>query len=137
VDLEHERRLIELLVEGVAAGAIESAHDVAEGGLAVALAECCSAGPVQVGARVELVDSLRPDALVFGESTGRVIAATSDAPRLLALAASHGIKACRVGTTGGDRLRIGPPGVRPWIDEPVEALHAIWQGAIPRRMREG
>ncbi|TMA27663.1 MAG: phosphoribosylformylglycinamidine synthase subunit PurL, partial [Deltaproteobacteria bacterium] len=86
VDLEHERRLADLLVEGVAAGVIASAHDVADGGLAVALAECCFTGPAQVGARVELLDALRPDALVFGESTGRVITATADAPRLLALA---------------------------------------------------
>jgi phosphoribosylformylglycinamidine synthase len=92
---------------------------------------------MRVGARVELVDSLRPDALVFGESTGRVIAATPDAARLLALAASHGVPARQIGTTGGDRLRIGPPGARPWIDESVDALHAIWQGAIPRRLREG
>jgi phosphoribosylformylglycinamidine synthase len=136
VDLDHERRLVELLGEGVATGALVHAHDVAEGGLAVALAECCFAGPVRIGARVALADSLRPDALVFGESTGRVIAATSDAPRLLALAASFAIPAREIGTTGGDRLTIGPPGERPWIDEPVDALHAIWQSAIPRRLRE-
>jgi phosphoribosylformylglycinamidine synthase len=137
VDLEHEQRLISLLEEGVAMGAIASAHDVADGGLAVALAECCFTGSARIGARVELADSLRPDALVFGESTGRVIAATSDAPRLLALAASHGVAARQIGAIGGDRLVIGPPGARPWIDEPVEGLHAIWQGAIPRRLREG
>jgi phosphoribosylformylglycinamidine synthase subunit PurL len=137
VDLEHEKRLADLLVEAIAAGAIASAHDVSDGGLAVALAECCFTGPTRVGARIELADSLRPDALVFGESTGRVIATTADAPRLLELAARHGIKACRVGTTGGDRLAIGPVGARPWIDEPVEALHALWSSAIPRRLREG
>jgi phosphoribosylformylglycinamidine synthase subunit PurL len=137
VDLDHERRLAALLVDGVAAGVIVHAHDVADGGLAVALAEGCFAGPVQVGVRVELADSLRPDALVFGESTGRVITATRAAPRLLELAASRGVPARQIGTTGGDRLSIGPPGARPWIDEPVAALHALWQSAIPRRLREG
>ena len=137
MDLDHELRLAELLVAGVAAGAIASAHDVADGGLAVALAECCFTGPVHVGARVELLDSLRHDALVFGESTGRVIATTEDAKALLALAERHGIKACRIGTTGADRLVIGPPGARPWIDEPVDVLHALWSSAIPRRLREG
>ena len=44
VDLAHERRLAELLRAAVAAGLIESAHDVADGGLAVALAECAIAG---------------------------------------------------------------------------------------------
>jgi phosphoribosylformylglycinamidine synthase subunit PurL len=136
VDLEHEKRLADLLVEGVAAGAIATAHDTADGGLAVALAECCFAGPAQVGARVELSDSLRPDALLFGESTGRVIAAAADAEPILALAARHGVSARRIGTTGGDRLQIASPGREPWIDEPVGALHAVWQGAIPRRLRE-
>src|SRR5688572_21001169 len=137
VDLEHERRLAELLVAGVAAGAIETAHDVADGGLAVALAECCFTGPARVGAQIELSDSLRPDALVFGESTGRVIAATADANALLALAARHEIPARRIGATGGDRLVIGPTGARSWIDESVDELHAIWSSAIPRRLREG
>jgi phosphoribosylformylglycinamidine synthase len=137
VDLEYERRLVDLLVEGIAAGAIATAHDVSDGGLAVALAECCFAGPERVGVRVELGDSLRPDALLFGESTGRVVATTSDAPRLLALAACHRVPAREIGTTGGDRLAIGSPGRTAWIDEPVDALHALWQSAIPRRLREG
>jgi phosphoribosylformylglycinamidine synthase subunit PurL len=137
VDLEHEKSLAELLVAGVAAGAIASAHDVADGGLAVALAECCFTGPARVGARVELLDSLRPDALVFGESTGRVVAATADAKQLFALAAQHGVPARQIGTTGGERLAIGPAGARPWIDESVDSLHAIWSSAIPRRLREG
>jgi hypothetical protein len=74
---------------------------------------------------------------LFGESTGRVIAAAADPEPILALAAKHGIAARRIGATGGDRLRIGSPGREPWIDEPVAALHAIWQSAIPRRLREG
>ena len=88
VDLEHEKRLRRAAGRGRRGGRDRArAHDVADGGLAVALAECCFAGPAQVGARVELADSLRPDALLFGESTGRVIAATRRrAEPLLALA---------------------------------------------------
>ncbi len=134
VDLEHERRLADLLVGAVAAGLVASAHDVSDGGLAVALAECCFGGARRVGARVELADRLRPDALLFGESTGRVIAATSDAPGLLRRAADGGVPARRIGTTGGDRLRISAPAAPPWIDEPLGALCEIWQRAIPRRL---
>ena len=70
----------ELLAQGVAAGAIESAHDVSDGGLAVALAECCFTGR-RAGrrARSSSRDAIRADALLFGESTGRVIVATADA----------------------------------------------------------
>jgi phosphoribosylformylglycinamidine synthase len=134
VDLAHEKRLTDLLVAAVAEGLVRAAHDVADGGLALALAECAFGGPARIGARIELADALRPDALLFGETTGRVIAVTGDAPGLLARASEHGVPAREIGATGGDRLCIGPPGAPSWIDEPLEALQAIWEQAIPRRL---
>jgi phosphoribosylformylglycinamidine synthase len=136
VDLAHERRLHELLAQGVAQGLIESAHDVSDGGLAVALAECCFTGPAQVGAAIELGDALRADALLFGESTGRVLVGTHEPERLLALAAGQGVPARRIGTTGGERLRIAPRTGEAWIDAPVSALRSGWERAIPRRLEE-
>jgi phosphoribosylformylglycinamidine synthase len=134
VDLQHERRLIDLLVAAVADGAIRSAHDIADGGLAVALAECTFTGDAIVGANVSLSEGFRPDALLFGESTGRVIAATEDPEALLALARAKGVPAHSIGTTGGDRLRIGPPTGDAWIDTPVAQLRALWEAGIPRRL---
>jgi phosphoribosylformylglycinamidine synthase II len=134
VDLQHERRLIELLVAGVAAGTIASAHDVADGGLAVALAECAFSGPETIGARVTLDDSIRPDALLFGESTGRVIATTTQPDALLALAAELEVPARRIGTTGGDSLRVAAASGEAWIDAPVARLRAVWENGIPRRL---
>jgi len=136
VDLDHERRLAELLRIAVADAAVASAHDVSDGGLAVALSECCIAGETTRGARIELEEGLRPDALLFGESPGRVIAATRDAEALTSLAREHGIPARRIGTTGGDRLAIAPPSGEPWIELPVAALHEYWTRAIPRRLGE-
>ena len=49
---------------------------------------------------------MRVEALLFGESTGRVVLTTADAPALLRLAGSRGVPACEIGQTGGDRLRI-------------------------------
>jgi len=138
VDLEAERRLLALLHEEVRAGRIRSAHDVSEGGLAVALAECTFTGPAgtRVGARVALEAAVRLDALLFGESTGRVIVATP-APDAVADAARRaGVPAARLGETGGDRLVVGPPGGPAWIDAPVARLEAIWSRAIPRRLEE-
>ena len=136
VDLEHEVRLADLLVQGVAEARIVSAHDVAEGGLAVALAECCMSGDLPIGARVEFADSIRPEALLFGESTGRVVVSGEDAESLLALAAEHGVPARRIGETGGGRLRLGPPGGPAWIDLEVERLLECWTRAIPARLEE-
>ncbi len=142
VDLEAVRRLHGLLAQGVAAGWIRTAHDVAEGGLAVALAECTFGAPdagsagVGVGVEVELADGMRPDALLFGESTGRVIAATADSDALLSAAQAAAVPARRIGTTGGDRLRIARAGEGAWIDASVQTLHGIWARALPRRLSD-
>jgi phosphoribosylformylglycinamidine synthase len=134
VDLAHERRLFALLERGVAQGLVASAHDVSEGGLALALAECAIAGRARVGAEIALGEALRPDALLFGESTGRVLVATAQPAALLALAAELGVPAQRVGETGGARLVVRPRGGAPWIDAPLDRLHGIWRRALPRRL---
>ena len=74
------------------------------------------------------------DALLFGESTGRVICAVADPDALLARAEAAGVPARRIGETGGDRLRVAPPGSDAWIDADVAALRDVWERAIPRRL---
>ncbi len=54
IDLAREAALVEGLVEGAEQGLIRSAHDIAEGGLAVALAEACFNPRAILGAEVEL-----------------------------------------------------------------------------------
>jgi phosphoribosylformylglycinamidine synthase len=137
VDLDAERRLHRLLARGVREGWIETAHDVSDGGLAVALAECTftARDGHRVGARVELADGLRPDALLFGESTGRVVAATLEPERLARAAEEEGVPARRIGVTGGARLVVGPPGGEPWIDLGAERLFAIWSRGLARRLQ--
>ncbi|HTF34353.1 MAG TPA: phosphoribosylformylglycinamidine synthase subunit PurL [Myxococcota bacterium] len=136
VDLAHEARLHALLAEGVRAGAIVAAHDVSSGGLAVALAACCFTGPrgVRVGCEVTLHQSLRLDALLFGESTGRVVVASREPEALLGLAGERAVPAVRIGTTGGSSLRIAPSRGAPWIDAPLARLESIWSRALPRRL---
>jgi phosphoribosylformylglycinamidine synthase len=135
VDLEHERRLHGLLARGVARGLVLSAHDVSDGGIAVALAECTFTGREPIGADVALPDGLRPEALLFGESTGRVIVATAQPAALLALASECGVPARGVGETGGRRLRVAPAGGgAAWIETDALRLREIWSAAIPRRL---
>ncbi len=137
VDLDHELRLQGLLAAGVKNGWIRNAHDVADGGLAVALAECCfgSDGP-GVGVHVTLDEALRPEVLLFGESTGRVVVGTSQPEELLAAARAAGVPASVLGETGGDRLRVDRPGGRAWIESPQADLYDLWSNAIPRRLEE-
>jgi phosphoribosylformylglycinamidine synthase II len=134
VDLAHERHLHGLLYQGVRAGWLRTAHDTSDGGLAVALAECCLTGGERVGVTVALNDAIRPDALLFGETAGRVIVATRDASAALAAAAEAGVPAREIGRTGGASLRILGPGDRPWIDLALDRLAAARDAGIPRRL---
>jgi phosphoribosylformylglycinamidine synthase subunit PurL len=99
-DLGELRTLHAAVRQAVRAGALRSAHDVAEGGLAVALAECCLAGGL--GARVDL-GPLPPDgeALLFGEGPGAFVV-SGDAQSLRAF----GGAAIQIGTVGGADLTI-------------------------------
>jgi phosphoribosylformylglycinamidine synthase II len=119
VDVALVRRTLEVVREAVRRGEVRSAHDVAEGGLAVALAECCLAGGL--GARVDL-GPLRPvgEALLFGEGPGAFVV-SGDAPSLRAF----GGAAAAIGTVGGDALAIeGALGV------PVAELSAAHVGGL-------
>jgi len=89
--------------EGVsrAESTLSSAHDIAEGGLAVALAECCLAGGL--GARVELPPSPSPSVALFGEGPGGFI--VSGAPEALRALAER-LAVSPIGTVGGEALSI-------------------------------
>ena len=129
VDLEAEKRLIELLVSLAENRRLASAHDVSDGGLAVALAECAMQG--SIGARVELDSSVRPSALLFGETTGRAVISftAGEESAVRSAAAARGVPFAVIGRVGGDRLRIEIAG-RSLIDEPVEALASIWRSSF-------
>jgi phosphoribosylformylglycinamidine synthase len=107
VDLVDERLLGELLVTAIRTGIVRSAHDCAEGGLAVALAECCIAGGI--GARVGTADVTPGVVALFSESQGRAIVTVRPEhyDAFKTLAATHGTPCARIGTVGGDRLVIG------------------------------
>src|SRR2546428_13741297 len=74
LDLQQERRVHEACRAAIAAGLVRGAHDCAEGGLAVTLAERSVSGPKPIGASVELEDDgRRADLVLFGEGPSRVV----------------------------------------------------------------
>src|SRR6185436_16586462 len=82
LDLDGEKRLHALMGEAAAAGLLESAHDLSDGGLAVALAECCFAGEEPgLGATLDLPTGLRDDVLLFAETGARMVVTTRDGAR--------------------------------------------------------
>ena len=105
VDLEAERRLAALLAAAVADGMISAAHDLSEGGLAVALAESCLRGGT--GCTVRLPEE-RPFTALFSESAARAVVAVRAGSETAfgQLAEAHGVPAAAIGSTGGDSLTV-------------------------------
>ena len=110
VDLDAERRAGELIRALHAEGLISAAHDLSDGGLAIAAAEMALAGDIGIG--VEAHGEFMPDAWFFGEDQGRylVSCARSDANRLVDMAVAAEIPARWAGQVGGDdsgHIRLG------------------------------
>jgi phosphoribosylformylglycinamidine synthase subunit PurL len=101
LDFAFEKSLQALLVKLSADQLASSAHDCSEGGMAVAIAECCiTARNAQMGARVKLpTDGTRADSLMFGEDQSRVVLSVDSArlDAVLEAAASHGVEATVIG----------------------------------------
>jgi phosphoribosylformylglycinamidine synthase len=142
VDLEAEKRLIELLVTGAERGLFRSAHDCSHGGLGVALAEVAMGGPYQkqgFGLDADLTTHdarLTTDEVLFSESHGRAVVtcAPERAGAVQALAGELGVPLHRAGSVGSQggafRIRLRDA----TIDESVGRLREVYFSAIPRRM---
>jgi phosphoribosylformylglycinamidine synthase subunit PurL len=136
-DLDRERALIDALLDAIAAGAIHSAHDCSDGGLAVALAECAIGdADAPLGAEIDLStwSALPLRALLFGEAQGRAVVSTADPDRVIATAAKHGVPARRIGTvratSGALVMRVGSRS----FTAPLARLAAAYHDAIPNIM---
>jgi phosphoribosylformylglycinamidine synthase len=144
LNLETEGALHKFVLNVIHEGSIQSAHDCSDGGLAVALTECCVSGPgAPHGAVVKLeLATLRRDALLFGETQSRIVLSIRGdvLESLLTRAAEAGIPAARIGTVGGDRLVIDvergnqSDGCR--IDLPIENVRERWGQAIEERLTQ-
>jgi phosphoribosylformylglycinamidine synthase len=135
LDLAAERALQELMVRLASARLVRSAHDCAEGGLAVTLSECCfGAG---IGADVDVpaaasdggVDRLA--ATLFGESATRVLVSVAPerTAEVLAQAKAAGVPAARIGRTGGTAIRIAVDG-RVAIECAASDAEARWSSSL-------
>jgi phosphoribosylformylglycinamidine synthase len=146
LDLKAEAALQDLLVAGAARGLLRSAHDLSDGGLAVALAEACMTGPGALGAEVDLSPvrtprgkEIRADALLFGESASRVVVSVAQdrLGELESLAEAGQIPflvAGRVrGSGAGARIEIRS-GAGRLVSSGVEELRRVWENAFARLM---
>src|SRR6266849_968105 len=108
MDITAEKRLIECLAALAAEGAIRSAHDVSDGGLATTLAECCFASQ-GLSARVTLAAREPAEAALFGERGARAVVSVAQGSiaRVLAIARQYPVAAQEIGqVTQGAEFRI-------------------------------
>ena len=118
----------------IQAGLVESAHDLSDGGLAVAIAESCFSiyRRQAVGCEVDLRGDLSQAALLFAETPSRILLSADDSKvdQILKAATEANVRAAVIGRTGGDRLRISVNG-EPVIDRAVMEVEYQWRNALP------
>jgi phosphoribosylformylglycinamidine synthase len=134
IDLDTEKRLLEAVLGAIQKGLVKSAHDLAEGGLAVAIAESCISG--NVGAKVQLETSLRPDVALFSETQSRILlsASPSQAAELEQFIASRGVPVANIGVVTGTTLEVQVNGTAT-LNRPVAGLKQVWEDVIPCLMK--
>ena len=137
-DLDRERALVDTLVGAVAAGHVRSAHDVSDGGLAVALAECAigdAERPFGLDVDLSRWAALPVRAVLFGEGQGRAVVSTNEPDAVIALARTYGLPACVIGAVrpadDGIRMRVGAR----TLAAPTVRLARAYHESIPARMR--
>jgi phosphoribosylformylglycinamidine synthase len=135
LDLEKEKALQELLIECIKRGILKSAHDCSEGGLAVAVAECCVSGPQEsLGAKIVLPEkSIRTDAYLFGESQSRAVVSLSQGEieeALLDLAREQGVPVFAIGVVGGNSLEVSMDS-KHILSIDTALLQSAWKSTIP------
>jgi phosphoribosylformylglycinamidine (FGAM) synthase-like enzyme len=146
IDLAAEKRLQELLIVLASESLVQSAHDVSDGGIAVAIAESCfaSAGGrpevKAVAAKIALsykTNGEPAEFALFGERGARAIVSVKPTlvARVLETARQYKVTAEQIGETIRDtRLRIEYKG-HATIDSPVEELREVWTHSLERAVK--
>lgn len=133
LNLEKEKKVQDTCLALIKAGIAKSAHDCSDGGIAVALAECCTSSPKGLGAAVSLEQKMRADVVLFGETQSRIIvsAKPGDLQKIEKIAGDHDILFSVIGKVEGENLKI-----KGMIDLPVKELADVYEHAIERIMEK-
>ncbi|MBP9036199.1 MAG: phosphoribosylformylglycinamidine synthase subunit PurL [Candidatus Cloacimonas sp.] len=128
VDLEEELHLQDLILELIDNGLVNSAHDISEGGLLIAVLESCFNPEQLFGAKLSFDLELNPAKIYFGEAAGRIlISAAKDKYNSIKEAAmKHGIEYHKIGIVSANSSFI----VNNHINEDMAILHSAWKQGI-------
>ncbi|MEO7970812.1 MAG: phosphoribosylformylglycinamidine synthase subunit PurL, partial [bacterium] len=137
IDLQVERAVQNACLAAAEAGLLRSAHDCSDGGLAVALAECCfsSLNRPALGADISLPDPLAVAATLFSESPSRIIIsfAASARAEIENIAQRENCPLTLIGEVGGESLQI-KVGDETVVSTPVAELETAWRGSLPKTL---
>jgi len=135
LDMEREKRVHEVVIRAIERGLLSSAHDCADGGLAVTLAESCILG--KIGADVSLLANCAPAAALFAETQSRIVVSLSSGNlgALLEIVNELKIECTILGKVGGSRLAIKVNDVD-LISLDVSHIEFGWRNAIGDKMKE-
>jgi phosphoribosylformylglycinamidine synthase len=133
VDLNEERALQSFVSDAIHAGLVKSAHDVSDGGIAVALAEMCystlNRPPIGAAAKIpQYMDSCKD---LFGEYSSRILLTTTHASDLVRRAERSALRCTEIGRVGGNRL-ILQHGGQQVVDVAIEELESVWRRTLPK-----
>ncbi len=132
LDMDYEKRVQAAIRDVVRQGLADAAHDLSDGGLAVALAEC--GFPHGVGAEIDLDSDLRPEFLLYHEGPSRILVSAEDAGPILSVAASQGVEALVIGRTIPGRIVVKNRG-RALLDCGIDDLRTRWNTALETLLR--
>jgi phosphoribosylformylglycinamidine synthase len=133
VNLEDERAVQTFVGKAIQDRLVRSAHDVSEGGLAIALAESCYSNLHRggIGAEIQIPSHLEVRKDLFGEWSSRVVLSTSQGAELRRRAEQVGLNFYDLGKTGGKRFILKYEEVEA-INLDIEELEAAWRQALPK-----
>lgn len=133
IDLQYEKTVQQTLLEVIKRGWIQSAHDVSDGGMAIAMAESCIIHKdVPIGAEIQIdSEGMKAEMMLFSETQSRIIISVNPAHKYLieAYFQDQNISFKRIGSVGGDRFKIND-----WIDVEVEELKKIYYESLHKIM---
>jgi phosphoribosylformylglycinamidine (FGAM) synthase-like enzyme len=127
LDMAYEKRVHDCVREVLAAGLAKSAHDLSDGGLAVALSECCT---TEIGASITISPEERVEFTLFGEAPSRILLTTTSPDRIKKIALRYAVDCPRIGVTMKERLQIGD-GPEMWINVSTSDLKQSFETSLP------
>ena len=137
LNLSEEKKIQDFILKCAEARLLESAHDISDGGLAVALAESCLLAPLPLGVEVLFSDSVKNEKaiaeLLFGEGSSRILLSISpqNAANFEQVAAAAQVSVTRLGAVSEGEFSVSP-----WINLPLEDLRRVWESGFERILRD-